>query len=76
MVTVTIPHSCPQLLFASESVDAALLVREHSSFLLLLGRPFVVVSKSVHYCLSKPVLPKKHQVDSGAGRGRGRENAF
>ena len=52
VVTVTTLHSCPQLLFVSESDDAALLVTEHSSFLLGFGRPFVV-TESVHCCFIK-----------------------
>lgn len=47
MITTTALHSRPQLLFASGSGDAALLVTEYNSFLLGLERPFAVVTDSV-----------------------------
>lgn len=45
--TVTVP-SLPQLLFASGSDDAALLVTEYDSFLVELERLFAVVTDSVY----------------------------
>lgn len=48
MITTVTLHSRPQLLFASGSDDAALLVTEHDSFSLRLERPFAVVTNSVY----------------------------